>query len=84
MQKNSQSESQREGQIDPAITLQFLKSAVYYFLTDRDNAKGHLRAIMSILGFNDAEKGHILSTVKFSPWSNVEQFVFKFQNLRQF
>lgn len=41
--------------IDPEITLQFLKSAIYYFLTDRENNQGHLRAIQSILGFTPAE-----------------------------
>ncbi|KAF2368974.1 Syntaphilin/Syntabulin [Trinorchestia longiramus] len=50
--------------IDPGVTLQFLKSAVYYFLTDKDNAKGHLRAIVSILGFNEAEKYAIVQMVK--------------------
>lgn len=50
--------------IDPGVTLQFLKSAIYYFLTDKDNAKGHLRAIVSILGFNDAEKYAIVQVVK--------------------
>ena len=44
---------------DPETTLQFLKSAVYYFLTDRDNHLGHLRAIESILGFTLAEKHDI-------------------------
>lgn len=50
--------------IDPAVTLQFLKSAIFYFLTDKDNAKGHLRAIISILGFNDTEKFAIVQVVK--------------------
>lgn len=44
---------------DPEMTLQFLKSAFYYFLTDRENAPGHLSAIESILGFNDNEKLNI-------------------------
>ncbi|XP_014206937.1 uncharacterized protein LOC106638339 isoform X2 [Copidosoma floridanum] len=48
---------------DPEITdttkLQFLKSAVYYFLTDKENLHGHLKAIESILGFTDAEKLNI-------------------------
>ncbi|XP_014235365.1 uncharacterized protein LOC106658066 isoform X1 [Trichogramma pretiosum] len=48
-----------EGTLDAEITLQFLKSAVYYFLTDRENVQGHLNAIESILGFTDAEKLNI-------------------------
>ncbi|XP_058806635.1 protein quick-to-court isoform X2 [Phymastichus coffea] len=44
---------------DPEITLQFLKSAVYYFLTDKENLHGHLNAIESILGFTDSEKLNI-------------------------
>ena len=44
---------------DPDVTLQFLKSAVYYFLTDKDNFHRHLNAIESILGFTDTEKGNI-------------------------
>ncbi|XP_024942827.1 lateral signaling target protein 2 homolog isoform X2 [Cephus cinctus] len=48
-----------QGALDPEITLQFLKSAVYYFLTDKENHHGHLNAIESILGFSDAEKLNI-------------------------
>lgn len=48
-----------QGTLDPEITLQFLKSAVYYFLTDRENHNGHLNAIESILGFNETEKLNI-------------------------
>lgn len=44
---------------DPEMTLQFLKSAFYYFLTDRENALGHLTAIESILGFTEIEKTNI-------------------------
>lgn len=44
---------------DPEATLQFLKSAVYYFLTDRDNHVEHLRAIESILGFSQNERRDI-------------------------
>lgn len=44
---------------DPEATLQFLKSAVYYFLTDRDNHVEHLRAIENILGFSAAERQNI-------------------------
>ncbi|CAB0013777.1 unnamed protein product [Nesidiocoris tenuis] len=44
---------------DAEVTLQFLKSAVYYFLTDRENATGHLAAIQSILGFSGDEKSAI-------------------------
>ncbi|XP_051153898.1 protein quick-to-court isoform X2 [Leptopilina boulardi] len=45
--------------LDPEITLQFLKSAIYYFLTDKENHQGHLNAIESILGFNENEKSNI-------------------------
>ena len=48
-----------QGALDPEITLQFLKSAVYYFLTDKENLHGHLNAIESILGFTDSEKLNI-------------------------
>lgn len=41
---------------DAEITLKFLKSAFYYFLTDRENTTGHLSAIQSILGFTTEEK----------------------------
>lgn len=47
---------QSQCKVDPEVTLQFLKSAVYYFLTDKENSKGHLNAIESILGFSDKEK----------------------------
>lgn len=45
--------------MDPEITLQFLKSAIYYFLTDKENHQGHLRAIQSILGFSQTEISNI-------------------------
>ncbi|XP_043477131.1 COP1-interactive protein 1 isoform X2 [Leptopilina heterotoma] len=45
--------------LDPEITLQFLKSAIYYFLTDKENHQGHLNAIESILGFSANEKSNI-------------------------
>lgn len=48
-----------QGALDPEITLQFLKSAIYYFLTDKDNLQGHLKAIESILGFTESEKLNI-------------------------
>uniref|UniRef100_A0A0K8VN93 GRIP domain-containing protein n=1 Tax=Bactrocera latifrons TaxID=174628 RepID=A0A0K8VN93_BACLA len=45
--------------VDPEVTLQFLKSAIYYFLTDKENSQGHLQAIESILEFTEAEKSNI-------------------------
>lgn len=48
-----------QGSLDPVITLQFLKSAIYYFLTDKENHQGHLNAIESILGFTEIEKHNI-------------------------
>lgn len=51
---------QSKSRVDPEVTLQFLKSAVYYFLTDKENnTRGHLNAIESILGFSDAERRRI-------------------------
>lgn len=47
---------QTKYKVDPEVTLQFLKSAIYYFLTDKENTQGHLKAIESILGFSDVEK----------------------------
>ncbi|XP_049826578.1 protein quick-to-court isoform X2 [Aethina tumida] len=52
-------EAKSRNKIDPEITLQFLKSAVYYFLTDRENSQGHLKAIQSILGFTTTEIDNI-------------------------
>lgn len=46
----------KPSRIDPEVTLQFLKSAIYYFLTDKENSQGHLQAIESILGFTAKEK----------------------------
>lgn len=48
-------EAKSKNKIDPEITLQFLKSAIYYFLTDKENSQGHLKAIQSILGFTPSE-----------------------------
>lgn len=52
-------EARSKNKIDPEITLQFLKSAIYYFLTDKENNQGHLRAILSILGFTPNEISNI-------------------------
>lgn len=49
----------KKGSIDPEVTLQFLKSAIYYFLTDPENHQGHLNAIESILGFTEVERRNI-------------------------
>jgi len=52
-----QLEQQRQRPIhDAEMTLQFLKSAFYYYLTDPSNTTGHLNAILSILQYSDAEK----------------------------
>ncbi|XP_061511621.1 protein quick-to-court isoform X1 [Anopheles gambiae] len=50
---------QTKNKVDPEVTLQFLKSAIYYFLTDKENSQGHLNAIESILGFSDVERSNI-------------------------
>lgn len=55
--KSAQKEARDESNAE--ATLQFLKSAVYYFLTDKENHLGHLRAIESILGFNAEERSNI-------------------------
>ncbi|VEN51818.1 unnamed protein product [Callosobruchus maculatus] len=52
-------EAKNKNKIDPEVTLQFLKSAVYYFLTDKENSQGHLKAIQSILGFSQSEISNI-------------------------
>uniref|UniRef100_T1H741 GRIP domain-containing protein n=1 Tax=Megaselia scalaris TaxID=36166 RepID=T1H741_MEGSC len=53
-------EAQKNKQhVDPEVTLQFLKSAIYYFLTDKENSQGHLKAIESILEFTEQEKNNI-------------------------
>ena len=51
-------------EMDPEITLQFLKSAIYYFLTDKENHQGHLNAIESILGYNESERLNIERSYK--------------------
>uniref|UniRef100_A0A0P4W162 GRIP domain-containing protein n=2 Tax=Scylla olivacea TaxID=85551 RepID=A0A0P4W162_SCYOL len=61
---NNSTGGRRNGELDPEVTLQFLKSAIYYFFTDRDNAKGHLRAIESILGYSDSERYNIGKVIK--------------------
>lgn len=48
-----------KGEMDPEITLQFLKSAIYYFLTDKENHQGHLNAIESIMGYSEKERLNI-------------------------
>ncbi|XP_016945352.3 protein quick-to-court isoform X2 [Drosophila suzukii] len=50
--------------VDPEVTLQFLKSAIFYFLTDKENSQGHLQAIESILEFTDAEKQKISAATR--------------------
>lgn len=52
-------EARSKNKVDPEVTLQFLKSAIYYFLTDKENNQGHLRAIQSILGFTPSEISNI-------------------------
>lgn len=50
-------EQQRQRPVNDAeMTLQFLKSSFYYYLTDLSNTTGHLNAILSILRYSDAEK----------------------------
>lgn len=44
---------------DAEMTLRFLKSALFHFLTDTSNSKDHLIAIESILGYSEDEKNRI-------------------------
>lgn len=44
---------------DAEMTLRFLKTAFFYFLTDTTNSRDHLSAIESILGYSDDEKAKI-------------------------
>ena len=44
---------------DAEMTLRFLKTALFYYLTDTSNCKDHLIAIESILGFTEEEKAKI-------------------------
>lgn len=41
---------------DPSIILKFLRSAIFYLLTDYENGPQHLRTIQSILEFNEEER----------------------------
>lgn len=59
MYKRLADAQQSKNKVDPEVTLQFLKSAVYYFLTDKENTQGHLNAIEAILGFSDNERKNI-------------------------
>lgn len=54
-----ESQKGNKNNVDPEVTLQFLKSAIYYFLTDPVNHQGHLNAIENILGFSETEKSNI-------------------------
>jgi len=58
-----QLEQQRQRPVNDAeMTLQFLRSAFYYYLTDPSNTTGHLNAILSILRYSEAEKTVIEKT----------------------
>lgn len=59
MYRRSLESRKTKSQEDAEVTLKFLKSAIFYFLTDRENSAGHLAAIMSILGFNEEERAAI-------------------------
>ncbi|XP_057373998.1 protein quick-to-court-like isoform X1 [Daphnia carinata] len=41
---------------DPSVMLKFLRSAIFYLLTDSENGAEHLRAIQSILEFSTEER----------------------------
>jgi hypothetical protein len=44
---------------DAAVTLKFLRSAVFYLLTDHDNIGNHLRAVQNILDFSAEERAAV-------------------------
>jgi len=44
---------------DPAMTLSFLRSAIFYLLTDSENWNGHIRAVQSILEFSAEERSAV-------------------------
>lgn len=52
---------QNKAKIDPEVKLQFLKSAVFYFLTtlDKEASEAHLNVIESLLDFSENEKQFI-------------------------
>jgi len=41
------------------MTLKFLRSAIFYLLTDGENWNGHVRAVQSILEFSPEEKSAV-------------------------
>uniref|UniRef100_A0A336M3G4 CSON011423 protein n=2 Tax=Culicoides sonorensis TaxID=179676 RepID=A0A336M3G4_CULSO len=45
--------------MDPDVKLQFLKSAIFYFLTDEHHCETHLLAIQDILEFSESEKEQV-------------------------
>ena len=44
---------------DPIITLQFLRSAIFYLFTDSENYAQHVAAIQSILRFSPEERSAV-------------------------
>ncbi|XP_037082304.1 uncharacterized protein LOC119102959 [Pollicipes pollicipes] len=46
-------------EMDPPMRLQFLKSAVFHYLTDREEYAGHMRAISAVLQFSDWERQEV-------------------------
>ena len=45
--------------MDPPMRLQFLKSAVFHYLTDKDDYVGHMRAISAVLQFSEWERQEV-------------------------
>lgn len=52
--------------MESEITLNFLRDVVYHYFTDRDHScsEGHLKALISILGYNEIERKSIEKGVK--------------------
>lgn len=65
----SQKAKRTTTEVDPEVKLQFLKSAIFYFLTDSNQSKSHLEAIEKILGFSEEERTKINKAVN-QKWCN--------------
>lgn len=52
--------------VESEITLHFLRDVVYHYFTERDHSccDGHLKALVSILGYNEIERRCIEKGIK--------------------
>ena len=44
---------------DPEIVLSFIRDAMYHYLTDRNNAKLHMRVMIEVLEYSDKQMEEI-------------------------